>query len=202
MDKIPLREKIISWIVSLIFILISCRFFILAAKSHNRIDVTFNFIIASFLLLVPSILLSILLSHYLGCRIASKIYWPGDDVKLLPPEYSSIRADIINGDYYKAIDSLEEMLEENPGNDIAVALLSDIFVDEINAYGKAIKLLSDYLNRQERTEKDVPFVLKLTDILIDMEEQEKAIRLLKKESDMKYDTKSIEILKRRLEGLT
>lgn len=206
MEKISLPVKIISWIIIISLSLISIYFLGLLCGVKDKgmgaaFAAVFYFGMFVIILSVPALFITLLFTHWVGKKAAIGTYWPGDKVELLPSDYSEIRSNIVKGDYYKAIDKLEEMIRTKPDNHIAVALLSDIYVDHIEKYGKAIAVLSDFLNRPERSERDIPFVMKLTDVILEINEDEKAIRLLERELTLSYDDKGKEILRKRMEGI-
>jgi len=201
MEKISLPVKIIVWCFILLFLVLSlfCLGHMLKAQSgFIAISWFFGFILA---IAPPAFFMTIFFSHWASRKTAGSVYWPGDNVELLPSDYSGIRSNIVKGDYYKAIEELEEMIKTEPDNYIAVALLSDIYIDHLQKYGESITILSNFLNRPERTEKDIQFVMKLTDVLLEINEDEKAERLLTRELTLKYLDKELETLQKRLDGI-
>ena len=178
MDKIGLPAKIVSWIIVFIFSILALYCLMRVFKASSAFIAAGWFVMFAFALLPPAVIMSQLLSHFISHKTAGAVYWPGDNVELLPPDFSEVRSDIVKGDYYKAIDKLESKIKEDPANPIPVALLSDIYIDHLEKYKEAIIILSNFLNRPERTEEDIPFVMKLADVLLEIDEVEKAERLL------------------------
>ena len=129
------------------------------------------------------------------------IYWPGNNVNLLPPEYSSVKALIARGEYENAVKALEVLLKKNSFDRIAVALLSDIYLDHTGNYSMAVKVLSDFLNRQDRVDEDVLFVLKLSDALMEMGKDDLSGALIGKELKNKYSQKVAVVLEKRLKNI-
>ena len=201
MDKIPLPVKIVLWIIILIFSILAIYCLIRLFKTSSLIAAAVWFFLFAVSVFPIAVIYSKMLSHWISRKTAGSVYWPGDNVELLPPDYSEIRSYIVKGDYYKAIEQLEVKIEEQPGNSIAIALLSDIYIDHLNRHSDTIKLLSDFLNRPERTEHDIPFVMKLVDALLEINEDERAERLLIREITLPYNEKDKEILNRRKSGV-
>jgi lipopolysaccharide biosynthesis regulator YciM len=140
-------------------------------------------------------------SYWTARKTAGAVYWPGNNVELLPSDYSGIRSNIVKGDYYKAIEELKDIIQSESENIIAIALLSDIYIDHLQKYEEAITILSEFLNKPERTEKDIPFVMKLVDVLLEINEDKKAERLLRREMTLKYKNKALDRLQKRLNGI-
>lgn len=201
MEKTSITVKIVSFAVSVIFLLLSLYFFFMAFKAGSYLAIFACVVLATLFFSVPAFFTSIYLSHFTGVKAAKIVYWPGDRVELLPSEYSGIRAKITSGDYYKAIEELEEMIKKDPENHLAVALLSDIYINHIEDYRKSIELLSNFLNRKVRSANDIPFVMKLTDVLLEINEDDKAMRFLDREITLGYSEKEKLPLKKRLEGI-
>ena len=202
MDKIPLPLKILYWTITFIFSLIAFYFLMGVFKASSPLAAAACFLLFAFFLLLPAIITSQLLSHWVSRKAAGAVYWPGENVELLPPDFSEVRSDIVKGDYYKAIDKLESKIKEDPANPIPVALLSDIYIDHLKKYKEAIIILANFLNKPERTEEDVPFVMKLVDVLLEVGQDDKATRLLQREVTLKYNEQAIIPLKKRLDGIT
>ena len=201
MEKSSRLVKIISVIISLFFTFLAFLCLIRVAKSGSPAGVFFWFLSFAVLMSVPSYIATQFITYWASVKTAGSVYWPGDNVNLLPPDYSDIRSHIVKGDYYKAIEKLEVKIEEEPENHLPVALLSDIYIDHLTKYGEAITILSDFLNRPERSEQDIPFVMKLVDILLEIDEDEKAERLLNREMTLSYSEKDKELLSKRKNGL-
>jgi tetratricopeptide (TPR) repeat protein len=202
MEKISLPVKIIVFLICFIFIVLSFCCIAYMVKSQSPFAAVSWFLIFVLTFAVPAFFMTHFFTHWSARKTVGAIYWPGNNVELLPSDYSGIRSNIARGDYYKAIDDLNEMIEAEPENDIAIALLSDIYIDHLQKHGEAIKILSEFLNRPERTGKDIPFVMKLVDVLLEINEDEKAEKLLNSELAKKYNDKEFEILQKRLNGIT
>ncbi len=141
------------------------------------------------------------LGPWMGNTIASGVYFPGKNVKPLPPEFPVIRAKIANEKYDEAVSDLEKLLEKDPGNYHVIALLVDIFVDKTQDYKNAYELISAYLRKEGRIPQDVPIVMKLVDVYLDNDAPEKAVELLNAEVKRKYHPKDLKALERRLLGI-
>ncbi len=134
-------------------------------------------------------------------KIAYGIYTP-KNVKPMPPEFPEIKAKITREEYEEAVADLRTLLEKDPGNYHVISLLVDIFVDKTDDHGNAIGLISAYLRKEDRQNEDVPLVMKLVDVYLDIDEKEKAVALLKKEIAMKYAESEIRQFRKRLDGLS
>jgi hypothetical protein len=141
------------------------------------------------------------LGPWIGNEIAFGIYYPSKNVKPPPPEFPVIRAKIANEKYEEAVSDLEKLLEKEPGNYHVIALLVDIFVDKTHDCKNAYELISAYLRKEERIPQDVPIVMKLVDVYLDNDATEKAVELLKTESQKKYGPKDLKALEKRLAGI-
>lgn len=201
MDKIPLHIKIAYWLIIIIFTPISFYWFMQTLKGGHPLIVAAKFLTSVAFLLPPSLSASILVTRWLSRHTARSVYWPGNNVNLLPPDYSDVRSDIAKGDYFKAIEKLETKIEEEPKNHLPVALLSDIYIDHLNKNKEAMILLSNYLNKSKRTEDDVPLVMKLVDVLLEIDEPQKANKLLQGELTMNYNEQERRSLIKRLNGI-
>ncbi|HBC87904.1 MAG TPA: hypothetical protein DCZ94_13195 [Lentisphaeria bacterium] len=118
-----------------------------------------------------------------------------------PPEFPVIRVKILNEQYAEAISDLKALLEKDPGNYHVILLLVEIFVDKTDDHENAIGLISAYLKKDDRCIEDVPIVMKLVDVYLELEAIDKARDLLKKELGKKYPKRELEHLRSRLDGI-
>lgn len=154
--------------------------------------------------LVCSMIAAFLFAYLVIPPIAEKMafgFYTPKNVKPLPPEFPLIQAKIKKEEYAGAIADLEKLLEKDPGNYHVVSLLVDVFVDRIDDHGNAIGLITAYLKKDERCPEDLPLVMKLVDVYLEIDNKEKAVALLDKEIKMKYRDIERKQLIKRLEGI-
>lgn len=159
------------------------------------------FLIAVFWLFVFARIVSPIISGWIAKKYSQQVFYPGDDTREAPPEFAELRAKIVKGDIHEAMKRLEEMKEEDPKNPYVVSLMSEVYIDITHDFKNAALLLMDFLKKPERTDGDVGFVMKLTDVFIDNNKDKLAVELLETEIKKKYSLKSIEKLEKRLRGI-
>ena len=99
------------------------------------------------------------------------------------------------------IAELKGLLENDPGNYHVIALLVEIFVEKTDDHANAVGLISAFLRKDGRCSQDVPIVMKLVDVYLDIGDAGKAAGLLEDELKRKYPEKDIKVLKARLDGV-
>lgn len=201
MDIKAKAPKIIAVIIAMIFSLLSLAFSYATGAAYGSPLAIGFFAMAVACGAVAGLILALLIAPWVGDKLAWGVFMPLTGVKAAPPEFPLIRAKIAKGEIEEAVSELKELLMEDPGNPYMVSLLSDVFMDKTHDYSNAISLLSDYLNRKDRSSEDVPFAMKLVDSYLELNSVEKAVQTLEDELKMKYTQKDLSILRKRLEGL-
>ncbi|GEM_PF-3373902 len=153
-----------------------------------------------FFCMMASFLFAYLFIPPVAEKMAFGFYTP-KNVTPMPPEFPEIQAKVKREEYDQAVADLEALLEEDPGNYHVVALLVEIFVDRTEDHGNAMGLISAYLKKPERCQEDLPLVMKLVDVYLDIGEKTKALELLQNELGMKYGGAEKRQLTMRLEGI-
>ncbi|GEM_PF-4380368 len=118
-----------------------------------------------------------------------------------PPEFPLIRAKIANEQYKEAAADLEELLKKDPGNYHVIQLLVDIFVEKTNDHENAIGLINAYLKKEDRISEDVPIVMKLVDVYLEIDAADKAKIMLLDELRKKYHKEDLLRIQSRLNGI-
>lgn len=189
------------WLFAVVF----CGIVAIAGLAGSRIG--FDALLGILFLAIPfGVIAGLILAHkllgpWLGGKLAFGLYSPEGN-KPPPPEYPEIRAKIARGEYREAVEKLKNFLEKDPGNIHVVLLLSDVFIDKTKDFHNAIGLLNSYLDKEERAEEDVQFVMKLADVYLEMNAGDKAAALLGRELGMKYPKKELERIRNRLDGIS
>lgn len=159
------------------------------------------FLVFCFFLFIFARLISPIVSGYFAIKFTENVLYAGNLVREAPPELAQIRAMIAKGNIDDAMEELKSILLEKPRDRYAIELMSDIFIDKIQDYKNAIGLLAGYLKAPEREDGDLQFVMKLTDVYLEVKADDRAVNLLTAELDKKYSPKAIEKISKRLVGI-
>ncbi|HCE44314.1 MAG TPA: hypothetical protein DET40_12265 [Lentisphaeria bacterium] len=149
---------------------------------------------------IAGFLFAYLIIPAIGDRMAFGFYTP-KNVKPMPPEFPLIRAKIARKEYAEAVADLRGLLEKDPGNYHVIALLVEVFVDRTDDYENAIGLITAYLKKEDRCADDIPIVMRLVDVYLDIDEKARAAELLDNELKMKYAEMDLKQIRKRLEGM-
>ena len=120
----------------------------------------------------------------------------------MPPEFPRIKAMITRHEYKEAVAELKSLLEKDPGNYHVIALLLEIFVDKTEDHENAIGLITAYLRKEDRQPDDIPIILMLADVYLDMDQKDRAVEFLKRELGMKHAESDLNHIRKRLEGMS
>lgn len=159
------------------------------------------FLVFVFCLFIWSRIIGPKIAGYIGERLAANIMYSGNLAREAPPEMASIRAMVAKGDIDDAIEELKEILKENPRDRYAVELMSDILIDKTRDYKIALGLLASYFKVEERENDDLHFVMKLVDVYLELNADDRAKAFLKAELEKKYSSKVLEKMQKRLDGM-
>jgi tetratricopeptide (TPR) repeat protein len=123
---------------------------------------------------------SILISPWFGRKAGGAVYWP-EPLGEPPPEFSRIRAKIMDGHVEEALAELGRMLDGDPGNHYLADLATDALMDRLGDYRKAALVLERFLVKDNRDPADAKLVMKLSDAYIDTGRESDAFELLERE---------------------
>ncbi len=158
------------------------------------------FITVPFGIICVHVLARKFIASIISRKMASQIFFPEGGAPP-PPEFPQIRAKIAKEQHAEAASDLEELLKKDPGNYHVIALLVEIFVEKTGDHENAIGLINAYLRKDGRCLQDIPIVMKLVDVYLDLGSQEKALGLLRDELGRKYPADGLKALRARLDGI-
>ena len=139
-------------------------FVYLVAKmcSSSGLNTIFYLIFIACDMLFLGLILTLPISEWCGGRLMRSVYYP-EPFDEPPPEFPLVRAKIADGRYDEALTELGRMLDADPTNHFVVDLITDVLLDEVGDYRKAMLVLERYLQKPERHPDDARMVMKLAD---------------------------------------
>jgi tetratricopeptide (TPR) repeat protein len=171
------------------------------------VGVGFKLVIVAMLVLVFGRFIVYFMARYfagkLSVRFMEAIFFPGNkNFREFEVELSAIKTKIANGYYDEAIELLKIELEKNPRKFNALDLLSDLYIDKKQDFKAGYELLNNYFSSStKRNEKDIRLLMKLVDLYIAGNAEERAVDLLTNEMKLDYSDSNISTIKIRLDTL-
>lgn len=162
----------------------------------------FIFIVFIFFLFIWARIVAPIIAGHFADKLARDIMYSGNLTREAPPEHAGIRSKIAKGDFESAMEELKAILREKPRDRYAIELMSDILIDKKHDYPNAVGLLASYFKEAKREDGDFQFVMKLTDVYLELNADDRAIAFLTREMEKKYSPKTIEKISKRLNGIT
>lgn len=139
--------------------------------------------IITLLLFLPFPALAVLFLHpYILEPIVSRfcaLMWPGGKNLKIRREFSSVRSLISSHEYPKAVDCLQQIIEENPDWHDARLLLANVFLDHLDDPESALRIAQAGLERAACYDEDQQrLLLTAVDCLMEMGDKRGAISFL------------------------
>ena len=166
---------------------------------------TIFFFLISLLLFAPTAhTLSQIICEKLGLKLGKAIYFPGDEnLKQPPPEYSSIKSQIANGNIDDALCELHAIVKESPDNYYAVDLITNVLIEKKHDYKQVAIIIHKYLEIAPRKDIDADIVLRFADALSNLQFNDKLLSLLNEEVKCKaYSKASLKSLNQYLNAVS
>jgi hypothetical protein len=190
--------KIIGIVCALILFLISLGIVLWAIATHNP----FHIVYALPFGLGSGFLFGSILGEKFGEKFGYGVFLPKVHNKIPPEKFAPIEAKIISENYEGAMQDLKEILEKNPGQPKAVAMLARLFVQKMRDYPNAYGLLSVYFeNRKKPSPEDEDLAMLFVDALLEMKVNDRAIEFLKREMEKSYSQSTIKAFSQKKEAL-
>lgn len=180
MDNVSLPVKIICGLIVAFFSGVFLLSFASMVTARDAGGALGSLLVLVFSIFVVAFIMSRLFSSLLGKGAAKCVFWPTPGGEP-PPDYSLIKARVLKGEVSEAIEELENILIDDPGNSHAVDLLTNVLMDKLFNYAGAIVVLERYFRRDERVAADEKLIMKLSDAYLELGRDAKAIELLRRE---------------------
>lgn len=152
--------------------------------------------------------IGLFIAHRVGYGVGKifgdAIFYPQKYLKIAPDIMSPIKGRIARREYDKAIEELNELLEEKPFSPEPYLILVEVYAMELNDYLHAMELIENYFGQEKvyAFEENIEMILLYADICQEHNSHNKAQKLLEQEVKRKgYPTLKRKRLQIRLEAI-
>ena len=161
-EKTSLPVKITLVLIVSVLLAAFVYFVARMCSSSSGLEVGFFLLFIVFDMLFLGLILALPISEWCGGKLMRSVYYP-EPFDEPPPEFPLVRAKIVEGRYDEALAELGRMLDADPTNHFVVDLITDVLLDEVGDYRKAVLVLERYLQKPKRHPDDAKMVMKLAD---------------------------------------